>query len=215
MTGIGTGYTEVKVQEENGELLVQSPYCQEFVWGARRIGGRWDKGLRAWRFAEEQRGLVRDLLIEVYGFDPFGDAGEPVTVRWAVAEPIRDQALWGCGRFLLEREGRDAPVRFGRHVVLVSGGFARSGGSRKYPCIGTPEDGTVIEIKNVPLEAAERFVQKYGGEIVKRERDDRYRIGRAERLVLEALETLADVDGTEQARADLEAALEHVREAKG
>ncbi len=154
----------IQVSRENGKVVVSSPYNRDFITGARRLGGRWDSDRRVWVFDAAQEGLVRQLLVDAYGYDPLGDAGPLVTVRWQM-EGRFSQEVWGCGRRIVERPARDAPVRFGDGVVLVQGEFPNRGGSRKYPEIGDVE-GVVLEIRNVPRPAAERFCRTYDGAVI-------------------------------------------------
>lgn len=50
---------------------------------------------------------------------------------------------------VLKRRYRDSEVVFSDNAMLISGGFATSGGSVKYPSISANE-GTIIRVKKVP-----------------------------------------------------------------
>jgi hypothetical protein len=72
------------------------------------------------------------------------------------AEDIR-----ALGRIVAARLGRDARVTLGPGVTLRSGGFRPSGGSSRKPELA-PEDGTSLEVRDVPQALAEQLKAQYG-----------------------------------------------------
>ncbi|WP_186779876.1 type 2 periplasmic-binding domain-containing protein [Streptomyces salinarius] len=144
--------------DERGRLAVTSPYDDTFVAEAKYIGGQWDRASRCWTFDPRDEERVRDLLREVYGTDGSpADQADLVTVRWNISNlghTKGDNKIRLAGRTIVSRSGRDADVRLGEGVVLVSGGFPGSAGSMQYPAVA-PEEGTVVEIRDLPRAAIE------------------------------------------------------------
>ena len=152
----------VQLQDGTNMLACVTPYHPAFPVRARALGGRWDG--RAWRFDPRDVDTVRQICREIYGVDPLADPAAPldvitVRVRLGVTGYTADDTyapmlgvgsqLFLLGRELASRSGRDTAVRLGTGVILVSGGFPRSGGSAKRPDL-CPEEGTVLEVRDVP-----------------------------------------------------------------
>ena len=55
----------MKINYQNGRMMVYSDYSAEFVKGAKRLNGKWNG--EAWVFDERDKGRVNDLLLNVYG----------------------------------------------------------------------------------------------------------------------------------------------------
>ena len=147
-------------------LWLTSPYHPDAVTRAQQLGGTWDRGRRAWRFAPSQLAAVRQLCRAVYGVDPAGEAPPRVTVRVALdALPhavVDTGSLYLLGRLLLRRFARDSRVQLGEGVAVVTGGFAPSGGSRQHPRI-SPLAGTVLQVEDVPRPLAEATAERLPG----------------------------------------------------
>lgn len=149
------------------QLKLEAAYHPSLPGKARAIGGRWHADTKTWRFDLRDEQRVRDLCVEVYGIDPFEPPAELVTVRVPL-DSYRDDVdeVWMAGRRVARRAGRDYDVQLGAGVIVVAGGFPRSGGSVKYPRI-SPREGTVLEIRELPRLAAEKLVAgREGAEIV-------------------------------------------------
>jgi len=58
---------QIITSEKAGEVAVASPYNGDFVAGARKLGGRWDKREGVWVFPLEAHGEVVRLARRVYG----------------------------------------------------------------------------------------------------------------------------------------------------
>jgi DNA repair protein RadC len=63
----------LSIVEEDGRIVVSSPYHPNFPARARALGGDWDAGHRVWVFDTSEVERVKSLLREVYG----SDGGEP------------------------------------------------------------------------------------------------------------------------------------------
>lgn len=141
----------MKVVKENGKIKVQSDYNAEFVKAAKMLQGKWDKPY--WVFPEENEPEVRDLLMRIYGED--GEPQERVDIIVDISE-MNGQYIDLCGMHLAGRFIRDNPVWIAPNVLLISGGFPESGGSRANPRVN-PEEGTKLKVKGIPMGLYERL----------------------------------------------------------
>jgi hypothetical protein len=157
----------IAIRLEGEFLYVSSPYHPAFPRRASTIGGKWmgwmERGRKEWMFDRRFEKEVRDLLVEIYGWD----GTYPVLIADVLVELDRlpeswqdGQELWLLGRMLARRPGRDAFVRLGDGVAVKSGGFPESGGSRKYPALDW-RTGTVLQVLDVPVTKIEAVQRKY------------------------------------------------------
>lgn len=158
--------TTVTVTVTENKVVVQSPYDKAFVDRAHDLNGDFKRANRTWMFDRRDEQRVREALVDIYGTDGTNDTETTVvTVRMPVTEPrARDEQheFRVAGRQLVWRPGRDDEVRYGAGVVLIAGGFESRGGSVRYPTlspVGTP----VIEVRDVPINAAQRMVDAVAG----------------------------------------------------
>ncbi|MBC7340936.1 MAG: hypothetical protein H5U02_00520 [Clostridia bacterium] len=153
----------VKVKKDNRGVVVSAPYIPEFPPDAKARGGRWDPAEKVWIFDPRDEEAVRELLRKHYGTDG-DDAPVLVGIRVELDQlGVGGKRIWHfAGRLIAERPGRDSQVRFGPGVVVVEGGFGKSGGSHKHPAL-SHFPGTVIEIRDVPLPLAERLAAEKPG----------------------------------------------------
>lgn len=136
-------------------VKVRVPYHPEFPDRARLLGGKWDGAL--WTFDVRDKERVADLCMTTYGEDGLGNKAETVDVRIKLTlDDLTVAEYWRFGRCLLKRQGRDSDVRVGEGVVVLSGSFAGSGGSARYPRIAEygiaakEAAGWELEIRDVP-----------------------------------------------------------------
>ena len=134
------------------KLHVSSPYNPVFVKQAKSCGGRWNGDEKTWDFDPRDEDRVRDLCKDVYGTD--GTPSETVTVRLALDEADkwergREQEFYFCGRQIARRRERDSAAQLADGVVIIAGGYPSRGGSAKHPTL-SPNDGTILEIRDVP-----------------------------------------------------------------
>lgn len=205
---------DVTVTTENGITTLVSPYNPDMPAAARKLGGRFDRAAKAWRFDARDEERVRDLARRFYGTDGTEPEGDLVTVRvelWRCEGPTYENFATFAGRRIAERPHRDARVRLAANVVLVEGKLPSSGGSMRYPEIDAPA-GTYVEIRDLPrasLAAADREGIPY--EIVEEQGPDvDALLAERERL----LQRLAEIDaqlpepeGTEASTREAAAAL--------
>ncbi|MEA3400821.1 MAG: hypothetical protein U9R79_06180 [Armatimonadota bacterium] len=58
------------VETDRGKLAAYTPYNQDFIAAAKKLGGGWNKRLKCWEFAKEKHADVRELIIRTYGEEP-------------------------------------------------------------------------------------------------------------------------------------------------
>jgi hypothetical protein len=139
----------VNISVNDDRLLVSSPYNEAFRKAARDLNARWDGN--TWSFDRRDERRVRDLCLRLYGTDGATQAAT-VTLRVRLGNTCAGAADLG-GRPLAYRATRDESVTVGDGVVVIEGGFPRSGGSRASPAL-SPRPGTVLEVRDFPLPLA-------------------------------------------------------------
>lgn len=143
----------MKITVTEKAVIVTSPYSDDFVTGARQIGGKWANP--TWVFPVENEPLVRALCLRVYGTD---GTPEPVeTLRVTLARVRMDDRLLIGPIEVLKKWNRDSAPVVGAGCAVVAGSLRSRGGSRNNPDI-THSDDCVIRVKNVPQSLAHRLV---------------------------------------------------------
>jgi hypothetical protein len=141
----------VKMTDGTMRLKVVTPYLPELPPRFRALGGKWSAEQRAWYIDPRDDARLRAMLAEF-----FGQSAELVDVRVNIDRLAGGQGeIYGLGRQLCRRPGRDYNVRLGDGVILIAGDFPSSGGSRNNPRLNP--DNVTLEIRDVPRDLAERF----------------------------------------------------------
>jgi hypothetical protein len=179
--------TTVQITTTDTSVTLVSLYHHALPDKARAIGGRFDSATKAWHFDVRDEQRVRNLAREVYGTD--GTPGQTVTVRLDISAFRNEGSVFLLGREIATRPSRDAPVRLGRGVIVVAGGFDWRGGSVKNPRLD-PDDGTVLEIRDVPAEHSD--LQRDDVQIIDQSIDVGALLAERERL----LARVAEIDAT-------------------
>lgn len=139
----------VQITTNGTTTKLQSPYNPNLPAKAKLLGGKFNPSDKSWTFDSRDEQKVHELATAVYGTDG-------TQVQKLVSVQIKlyqgGSAIWEFGRMIAERSSRDVKVRLGDGVILVSGSFKSSGGSAKYPEIGT--DGQVVIVRDVPEQLA-------------------------------------------------------------
>jgi hypothetical protein len=160
-----TTITNVKTSDGTvTKIGVRCPYHPTIVKQFRALNGKWNQDKKAWYFDVHAKAQVVDALRSVFGAAPGDPAPRLVTVvlKPAFMDAVyRDETISALGRVVASRLGRDARVQLGPGVVLRSGGFRPSGGSSRKPELA-PEEGTSLEVKDVPYVLAEQLKAQYG-----------------------------------------------------
>jgi hypothetical protein len=120
----------VKIDDITGIKVVSvTPFNEEWNLRAKELAGRWNPKLKAWIFDSKEEERVRELARDIFGTD--GSPVETVVVDYDLwADYGGGNEIWLFGRKIVWRPRRDDAVKLGEGVILLSGGFPRSGGSR-------------------------------------------------------------------------------------
>lgn len=147
---------KVKTIIEGNIIKVESSYNIEFINKARQMQGKWEKPF--WIFPLKNKKYVIEALINFYG-----DCGNLSSEEITYSEVTLDLDKYpydNCIRIdkliIAERPSRDRGVVLSSNVLVMQGGFEKSGGSAKYPNI-QPFDGTILRVDNVPMVIAEKI----------------------------------------------------------
>lgn len=157
---------ETKMKDGSTKLQLKTPYSPTLPALCRALGGKWNATQKSWFFDMRDARRVAAMCLETFGIDPLAapdDAPDLVTVRWR-PDQIRSDEVWMFGRQIVRRPGRDSAVQLGADCVTVSGGFPTWGGSRANPVIGTPVEGTIIEIRDVPRSLVDETLAQYAAQ---------------------------------------------------
>lgn len=146
--------TTVKITKTDTKVVLSTPYHPNLPSRAKALGGKFNPQNKTWVFDARDEQRVRDLAREIFGTDGSPITEPLVTVKFSGHMPGSE--YWKFGRLIARRPGRDAEVQLGEGVVLVEGYFLGRNGSMRYPVIGG--EGTVLEIRDVPLSMARRAI---------------------------------------------------------
>ena len=147
----------IKPSEKNQNVVcLVAPYHPSLPASARDIGGKWSGSY--WWFDKRDEQRVRDLAIRIYGTDGSQNS-DTVTVRVDASGFSGEREIFSLGRQIVSRISRDNRVRLGDGVILESGSFASSGGSRNNPCIGS--NNAILIVRDVPRALANEKIQEY------------------------------------------------------
>ena len=157
-------------QLKNGSRVInlETPFHPDLPARLRALNGKWNADQRVWQMPADLEAEVRQVCLDFFDIDPLAEVPtDLITVRVNVSFlSLRQETLYLFGRAVLRRPGRDNGVMPGEGVSIVSGGFARSGGSRAYPEIGSPDDGTTLLIRDVPRAGLEKVIADYPAAVV-------------------------------------------------
>lgn len=145
---------DVSVENLNGYVYLVSPYNPQIPSMAKRLNGRWDSNLRAWRFDVRDRARVEKIACDIFGWSPrpCGTVDVRINAEAFISRDAPSRVIF-AGRSVARRMAKNTSVTLPRGVVLVDGNFAASGGSNNCPEIG--ETDAVLEIRDLPESALE------------------------------------------------------------
>lgn len=152
------------VAMENSEkaFKVETPFFPTLSWKFQDLDGKQRPHSGAWYFPTDREPEVRRILMETFGTDGNQD-GELIRVRLYLEhlkELRRDYGqLYVLGRKVAHRSVTATEVTLGKDVSIVRGGFPKRGGRGHSPRLN-PKKGTVLEIRNVPLQLYEHVVKE-------------------------------------------------------
>lgn len=152
---------DITVDNQQDALYLTSPYNPYMPKLAKAIGGKWNG--EAWVFPIREEERVRFICMDVYGED--GTPQDRLTVRCKatpslLGEPAEYYFL--AGRKIASTKGSDDGVSLGDGISIVQGGFERE--EKNDRALARPKADTVFDIRNLPEIAANRLVEKSGGD---------------------------------------------------
>lgn len=179
---------EVKI--EDGKIYVASDYNEDFIKGAKRINGKWDKPY--WVFPEKNKDLLDKLLIQIYG-----ECSDGETVTLIVDLPkckaarTSDRNLYLDVKNIATRFGRDKDVYFDSNVTILEGKFSDRGGSVNHPEVTWDDDKPlVLRIEDFPKVIYDRIEDKTGITLL----DTKIDFEKLKRERKELLKRIAEID---------------------
>lgn len=163
----------VQITTKGDKIHTSTPYSKSFVEVARTFGGKWSAADKTWVFDGRDEQRVIELCRAEFGDAGQADLGETVTVHvdLGTANAVDGEGVGSdfvnqlrfLGRVIAVREARDAPVKLGRDVRLVTGRFSPSCGSVKNPRLEDDLFGIVLEVRDIPKTA---FAARTNAELV-------------------------------------------------
>ena len=152
----------ITITEFGGMISVTAPYDKAFVREARKVGGRWNRDAKAWRFDSRNRASVEAALGRCYGWAPGGGPTSDfrITLTWRNAAEREVKIM---GRSIARRWRRDADVTLGEGAAVVSGDFTGRGGSVSHPVVIDQGDDVTLIVHDLPtaVMANEQLVADY------------------------------------------------------
>ncbi len=144
----------------DGGIAVYCPYSPRFTDFAHMRKGVWSDQQKCWLFDKRDEFAIRQTLVDIYGTDNFAACAK-CDVRVSLNEfNTKVTRLFFCGREIARRRYADRYVDLGEGVVVVSGGFPDEGQHIN------ARENTVLEVRDVPVLAAERLKTKYPDGVV-------------------------------------------------
>ena len=141
--------TVIKLERTDSGIAVQSPYNQDFVRGAKSLGGKWEKPF--WHFDARDTGRVEQLLADIYGWTRPLDDEPLVTLHLSVGERPWSKPcgpLMIAGIVLAQAYGPDRTAKPGDGVIITEGSATGAGSKDNWHTTAAP--GTVFEIRDLP-----------------------------------------------------------------
>lgn len=146
---------KAKCKDGKTRVFADTPYHPEFVQGAQKLNGKFQRGSKEWAFTCKEE-YVKNLSYEVYGTD--GTETDLVDIEVKLPRGYNDsKGLYVCGRQVAFVYGRDSGAFLGEGIVVHNGNF-NSRGSVKYPCVEA-EDDTIVEITDVPRKKVQEHLE--------------------------------------------------------
>lgn len=130
-------------------IALEAPFYEEANTDYRNIGGSWKGDKRHWEFDARDIDRLRAVLKKHFGHDdrPY----EKADILLKLDCTILQDEFWAFGRLIFKRWNRDQQLSRGPGVIVVDGTLPATGGSVKYPAVGT-FNNVVIEIRDVPAD---------------------------------------------------------------
>lgn len=135
----------IKINIKNGLAEIYTPYNSTFVRKIKRIGSaKWDFDNKCWTVPVEVIDIVREIMVEVYGYSDITE-NETISLKITFVEEVSEYCsdIVMFGKILAHATGRDSGAKVGDDVAY-SKGLATSGGSAKNWLSIVKEESVVI-----------------------------------------------------------------------
>lgn len=132
----------------NGQIAVHAPYNKRFIEFAHETAGKWNASDKAWMFDERDRSKVEDICVKLFNYLKSGDKTVTIQFPGTLLKSDGNEEFL-LGKKMCYRPSRDSQVRLTDGLLLISGKFAYSGGSMRYPNCGDVNN-LVFEYRNFP-----------------------------------------------------------------
>lgn len=150
----------IKLQYQNDDILLYSPYNGDVPKFARAAGGIWDASRKCWKFPKSFQSAVNELLRSQWYIDSPEELNDliDVTIKANTDVTTRRRSVDFRGRTVAESSGRDSGARLGDGVAKVSG-RATSSGSVKNWCTYVTK-GSEFIVQGIPRAVAKRYMER-------------------------------------------------------
>lgn len=132
----------IKLENVNGKIRVQSPYNDHFIKEVKQIGGKWNGSNGTWDVPEDNKDLLDRVLLDAYGYSETGT--EMIKVQYLAEKFIYYNEIRIGNLMTVNRIGRDYDVTFHADTVVIEGNIPGSGGSVKNPRVA-PASDTILQ----------------------------------------------------------------------
>lgn len=161
----------VTMKNGSQQAKLVTDYNPALVKRLRGLNGTWSSEAKAWYFPADLLPQLRQVCLDIYGIDPLAESPADLVDIRMVYNPDYDtgtssDSFWLFGRELLRRPGRDVSVKPGEGVSILAGGFRPTGGSMRYPSLGSAEENTTLLVRGVPRESAVAFITEHSEDAI-------------------------------------------------
>jgi hypothetical protein len=153
----------VNVVCSDHRILVSHPYCPKLQGKWKDLKGHYIPDTKQWSIDKEYQDTVESHLRAYFG----SQDDQTVTVQLNTDASIYGPSeLWFGGYLIASRAKRDDRVRLGPNTICKAGGFRASGGSHASPSVSSPIEGSIIEVRNIPIGIVQKYIDSGACSIV-------------------------------------------------
>jgi hypothetical protein len=144
-TSNGTGVNIVTEER----IIVQCPYNLTFIFGAKRLGGKWLPEEKRWAFPKRNEDLVRGLCTLWFGTDGTVPPDlVDVQLTYLEGRSQVEGPITAFGRIVARTGKSSLAARLGEGVVLVEGNASGTGEHKGWSTVVA--EGTIFRLQGVP-----------------------------------------------------------------
>ena len=138
----------ITIERKNQRIELVAPYSPDANIEYRKLDGKWDGGIKAWAFVDDDDVLksLKDILVK---FFDYSDCIETAEVKITALQDINTPRQIYKGGYLVVEENKRVG-KTGKGVILVSGKIGGEPGNWSRVI----EEGSVFKIKDFPIDRA-------------------------------------------------------------